>query len=607
VKQVNFKKIRLQNFLSVGNKPIEIDFKRGLNIITGANLDKEDSRNGVGKSTIISSLSFVLFGNPLKELKKDQIVNYVNKKKCEVSVWFDIIENNIKHEYFLQRGIAPTMILLEKDGVDITESSIPKTTIKIEQLLSSSFEVFVNSVFMTIDNTIPFMAQTKVNKRKFIEGILRLGIFSEMLLLARQDFNDTKKELDIESTKYNEIEKSYKTYLEHQKNAEKIKLDRINILNQRSENNKKEIDELIPKLKEIEKTSIKENENNIKLLKKRETKCRADIRENIQNIATNTERIKNHKEQIEELLQIEKEDKCLLCLRPFETKGDYSPINKKIKSIEKKIITIEAKNIELQEGLNDLESVQDKCLKIIDKIQKQIQIINNNINQNENIKSRIEQLKKWNKQIVIDIKELNSEKDNFNDSITESENRLKALNEILINLQAKLAALDVIKFIVSEEGVKSYIVKKILKILNGKLNSYLKLMEANCTCLFNEYFEEIITNEIGQECSYHNFSSGERKRIDLAMLFTFMDIRRLQGDVFINISFYDEILDTSIDDKGINCFIDILQKRIEKYNECVYIISHKDTAVKKATGEVIYLEKKNGFTYKTEYQNLLKA
>ena len=149
--------------------------------------------------------------------------------------------------------------------------------------------------------------------------------------------------------------------------------------------------------------------------------------------------------------------------------------------------------------------------------------------------------------------------------------------------------------------------QKILKILNGKLNSYLKLMEANCTCVFNEYFEEVITNDLGQECSYHNFSSGERKRIDLAMLFTFMDIRRLQGDVFVNVSFYDEILDTSIDDKGINCFIDILQKRIEKYNECVYIISHKDTAVKKATGEVIYLEKKNGFTYKTEYQNLLKA
>ena len=56
-------------------------------------------------------------------------------------------------------------------------------------------------------------------------------------------------------------------------------------------------------------------------------------------------------------------------------------------------------------------------------------------------------------------------------------------------------------------------------------------MDANCICVFNEYFEEQIIDEKGKICSYFNFSGAERKNIDLACLFAFMDIRRLQGDV----------------------------------------------------------------------------
>ena len=49
MKYVNFNSIKITNFLSVGTTPVSIDFKYGLNIITGVNKDKEDRRNGVGK------------------------------------------------------------------------------------------------------------------------------------------------------------------------------------------------------------------------------------------------------------------------------------------------------------------------------------------------------------------------------------------------------------------------------------------------------------------------------------------------------------------------------------------------------------------------------
>jgi len=80
-----------------------------------------------------------------------------------------------------------------------------------------------------------------------------------------------------------------------------------------------------------------------------------------------------------------------------------------------------------------------------------------------------------------------------------------------------------------------------------------------------------------------------------------MDIRRLQGDTSFNFSLYDELLDSSLDEKGIELVLDILQERIEKYSECIFVISHRKESTKFATGEIIMLEKYNGVTRRVEF------
>jgi DNA repair exonuclease SbcCD ATPase subunit len=79
-KIVNFNKLTVENFLSIGNKPVEVNFRSGIHVITGANRDQSDRRNGIGKSTILDSLSFVLFGSTLRELKKEFVINNITKK-----------------------------------------------------------------------------------------------------------------------------------------------------------------------------------------------------------------------------------------------------------------------------------------------------------------------------------------------------------------------------------------------------------------------------------------------------------------------------------------------------------------------------------------------
>ena len=181
MKYVNFNSIKITNFLSVGTTPVSIDFKYGLNIITGVNKDKEDRRNGVGKSTIADAIHFAIFGETIRELSKEFIVNSINKKNTCVELQFSINENNTVRHYKIVRKLKPTKCYLLVDDKDITESTIPNTNKRIKGLLNSSPEVFQNCVIMSLNTTLPFMAQKKVEKRKFIEGILNLEIISEMI------------------------------------------------------------------------------------------------------------------------------------------------------------------------------------------------------------------------------------------------------------------------------------------------------------------------------------------------------------------------------------------------------------------------------------------
>ena len=215
--------------------------------------------------------------------------------------------------------------------------------------------------------------------------------------------------------------------------------------------------------------------------------------------------------------------------------------------------------------------------------------------------TQIDQLQSWLDELEGDIDSVTSKTTTLDDTINETSDRVNEYKEKVLKLRDELAKLDVIKYIVSEEGVKSYIVSKLLNILNGRMAHYLKLLDANSVCIFNEYFEEEILNEKNKTCSYFNFSGAERKAIDLACLFTFSDLRRMQGEVQYNISIYDELFDSSFDDKGIELVADIIQQRVDELDECVLLISHRKETIKNISGDVIYLEKQDGITRRKEY------
>lgn len=598
MKQVIFKDIEIKNFLSAGEDPIKVAFKRGFHVITGLNKDKEDRRNGVGKSTIADAINFAIFGSTLRELKKELIQNNLTNETCSIKLSFSVSTPQGKNNYIVHRTLSPTKCYIYKNDEDITRDSIGNTNDYIKELINCTEDVFQNTVIMTLNNTIPFMAKKKVEKRKFIEGIFNLGVFSEMISNLRSDYNETKKEFDIDSTIFQETDNSLKKYKEQHTSILQERKDKLTRYKQREENNKRDILDIRSKLNAVSNDLISKNNLFIQTLEKKlpELSQKRDaLLKKITIIDLQNEQWQNSINRIGT-----DGDQCPVCLHIINN-DDRNHIEEEKKNIKTNIDNNIILKEKVNEGINKVNEGIKKINSTIHELNEKNKVVTQQINDQLLLKEKVKQLIEWQGQLKIDIKELKSTDTGLDKVIEEYNEKLNKIKLTLNVTKKKINMLDVVKYVVSEEGVKSYIVKKMLTLFNSRLAHYLKKMDSNCVCIFNEYFEEQIINEKGKICSYFNFSGAERKNIDLACLFAFMDIRRLQGDVTYNFSMYDELFDSSLDERGVELVINILKERVDQYNESVMVISHRKESVKAAQGDVIYLEKINGITRRVNY------
>ena len=601
MKRVNFKKITIQNFLSVGEEPVTVEFKKGLHVITGLNRDKPDRRNAIGKSTIADSVYFAIFGETLREIKKDLIPNNITSGRTHVELEFEVITTSESNNYTVVRTLSPTKTLIFENGIDKTRDSIANTTKYICDVLSASPAIFKNCVIMTVNNAIPFMAKNKTEKRKFIEDIFGLEVFSDMISLLRSEYNEIKRNHDTHQTAVTEIDRTYNSYLLQRDNTLQKRREKKQLYLQRKENNINEKNELLTLIESIQSDDVKSLEADINSYEKGVEKCDQKITEITADIAVGKQQINSLKETYSKIGT--DQEKCPVCLREIKDHDANYIIQEK--NTLKVNIEKEAENI--KQKLTHLEDINKKKTTIKQRINE----FHNKVNQSKlneqnkyNKLEKVAQLEKWITDLEEDLRAVENEKTDFDTFIEETKCRLETVTTDTEALRLRMSELDIVKYIVSEEGVKSYIVNKLLELLNSRLLHYLQKLDSNSICIFNEYFEEEILNEKNKVCSYFNFSGAERKTIDLACLFTFSDLRRMQGGVQYNITMYDELFDSSFDEKGIELITNILRERVDELHECSVVISHRKESIKAVTGDVIYLEKENGITRRLQYKEI---
>jgi DNA repair exonuclease SbcCD ATPase subunit len=599
VKKITFQRVTIQNFLSIGEEPVVINFDEGLHLLTGRNIDKPDRANAVGKSAAIESVYFAIFGATLREIKKDLISNNITGGKTHVELDFALNTNNATTQYKIIRTLNPNKMYVYENEIDKTRDSIANTTKYVCDILCASPAVFQNCVIMSVNNAIPFMAKNKIEKRKFIEDIFGLEVFSEMVSQTRQQYNEIKRAQDIEIAGLQEIDKNLSNCQSQKAKILEERENKRKLYTERRASNRKELQRLEKKLKSATPVDTIAIEEQIVSFQKALEECDEKITAVQDDSSVKRTTILHKKETYKKIGT--KDETCPVCLRHIDEH------NLKHIDHEKTILKSELESLVKEVELLSERTKKLKGLK--DKIKTNIQSKNQSLSDarllNQELSStqeRIDQLKAWQEELEDDISTVTNTTTEFDGVIADMVRRKKEKEREITQINKQLTQLDIVKFIISEEGVKSYIVNKLLDLLNSRMAYYLKKLDANFSCSFNEYFEEEIANDKNKICSYFNFSGAERKTIDLACLFAFSDMRRLQGGVSYNIAIYDELFDSSFDERGIEIVTEILRERVTSLNECSIIVSHRKESLRNIDGDVIFLEKRDGITRRVSLQ-----
>jgi DNA repair exonuclease SbcCD ATPase subunit len=585
--RIDINKIKAKNFFSIGNDGIEFDYRSGLYRVTGDNKDSS-GRNGAGKSVVLcETLAFALYGRPIRKINKEEMLNSTNHKQCEVEMEF----TKDGDSYVIKRGIKPNYVIVEKNGEELGENANMKSTQKeIERIVGSDFQTFTHLLVMSNSYSTPFMDLDSNKKRGIIEDVLGIGVLGKMSELIKKDFVDlrnglTLKEKDCQHllSTYNDIKEQNEKLKKTSEEFEKDKQDKLDLLSEKREGVITKCDKLVEDIidssnlkdgveklrgKESDyKEEVSSNKLSIKFAKKEITKVTASLKELEDNPTcpicktdTNSEHVMTHIEEMKETIR-DHEETIQNCEKIIKTK------NKKLQLVYDKIDEVTDKITNNDEYIEKKKELDGKLTQIDGKVE----VIENQVNTAS--------------ELIDEEKEL----DKFNE--------YAQVSESLVDMNKKYNDLSFMRKILSDDGIKNYIIKKVIKFWNMKVNTYLSDMNVNFGIYFDENLDSTLKSRNRDMFSYHNFSGGERSRIDVAILLAMLDLSRLQNNIDLNLMVIDELFDSAIDSAGREEILNLFKTKSIEENKSIYVISHSADLPIDLFDKEVTIYKKNGFTY----------
>jgi DNA repair exonuclease SbcCD ATPase subunit len=415
-----------------------------------------------------------------------------------------------------------------------------------------SYKSFCQVVILGSTNYVPFMRLTAAERRSVVENLLDIDVFSNMNILLKGKLSmlkDQQKNADnkiillreraegqkklvktLESSNKEQIEKSQSSLEEYRKEIEVLTNENEELLGQVDELEKK----LIPtdmSIQDIELSKIETEESKlekeISFYDKNSscTRCKQELCE-------------DHKQSITKVL-----------------KEDLSNLGAKKTTVLGRIKVIK----------DHMES-NSKTNKAITDLNKQIQLNNAKITSTKGIINKTtEQINKAAK----DTKNVDDEKEKFNLIVQEGIDAAENRKSIVEDVHYHSIAASLLK----DSGIKGKIIKHYLPIMNRVINKYLAQMDFFVQFELSESFEETIKSRHRDIFTYDSFSEGEKRKIDLALLFAWRKIAAIKNSLSCNLLIFDEVLDGSLDDYATESFLNILKSFGSSTN--VFVISHK--------------------------------
>ena len=560
-----FKTVRYKNFLSTGNIFTEIKLNDNtMTLIVG--------ENGAGKSSFLDAITFGLFGKPFRNINKPQLINSINGKDCLVELEFAIASKNYK----VIRGIKPNLFEIWCDGEMLNQDARSKDyQDQLEKtILRMSYKSFTQIVILGSTNFTPFMQLSAGDRRAVIEDLLDIQIFSSMNMIVKSKLSNAKEQAALLKVQIDNVKEKIELHKKHLDELKKNSKELVDAKKTEAEENKLTLESLVEEaitkqtqIDDLESKIIDEDANTKKFTKLNQLE--AKIEGNIQKLE-------------KDIAFYSENSNCPTCDQTINNKDEkVHSCTFKISELNGGLQKLKEESNAVLKRINDIRATH-KELKTLD--QELVRIVTNR----KQVKSYITKLEAE----VEDLERKPAMSDNFKAQSKELLNSLQSFNE-----ERKIAVTEVQHYEIAQQllkdgGIKTKIIKQYIPVINKLVNKYLAAMDFFVNFNINEEFKETIKSRHRDDFSYENFSEGEKKRIDLALLFTWRAVAKLKNSANTNLLIFDEVFDGSLDNNGTEEFLKLINMLNDNTN--IFVISHKgDVLVDKFNNTIKFAKVKN--------------
>ena len=572
--KINFQTIKFKNVLSYGNKLVQYDFMLGIDLVMG--------NNGKGKSTMQEALTYCLYGRPFRKIKLGNLINNKNNKNLYTEVEFVIGEKRFK----VIRGMKPDRFeIYSKDNNNNVEWELipkPSTNREYQHFLEDNILMFNENVFRqlivlgaNLSSSKSFMDLNSKEKEEVLQVITDTAIFNKIKETLREKRNTYRTK---------ETEYKYKVdVINSNLTSARINISAMERQNEEFNTNKTRIiqkakDDLVIKQEKLGQYDVayvaiekKEQEHtlNAPLLLKHKATLESIVEDEIQLKNDYRAFTANEKNKVT-CPKCEYEIKDALPFTAEDLKESLTQVLKSKNSAEEKYNKIFASQSVLMETVKSLPRLKTNERTLLEQINE--------------IQENIKETKKW-KEVFIDYTELKKLEKEHEESKKE-----------LIAIKSKLSDINELEEMISDKNLKGIILNQQLPFLNKYINEFLELFDSKFNFVIdNEFNENIISRSADNE--FNSLSNGQKQRISLSILFSFLKLIEEKNGVSTNLLILDEYLDSSLDIEGINEVMSILDEVFSSRKNIILISHNPDIKNRiELLNRIVKIDMEDGFS-----------
>ena len=533
--------------------------------------------NGKGKSTILSSLVWAIYGKNLKgvsEVNTWKQVRPKDYKGTRVQVYFQKDSHTYKiircqkYEGVLDDGAkGKDRLIFIKDGDVIDIKGKGKIQDAINREIGLSYTLFMNSI-MFGQGIRRLIQESNSDKKKIFEEVFDLEFLNLAKGIALQDKNNLISQI-------NEVEhesQMLKKELEANKEAYFDMRDREKSFKQ--------------KIREERKELKQDREKLTKLLIEKQKQIKDEVNASLQ-------------------IKIKKQNKLILDLRG-KIKDAKSLSNVPLKTVIKELV-IQLEAGHYKRALRDAKSIY-KAFSDLDKYDKEYQEALERLEELSSVNDRYKKLKSDCDDIASDIASIDEDlaklkqeklkvmSPKYKQKLKEIRKNLRKVDEDFHNKELELENYNwLINDPLGNNGIKAYLFDSSLEFLNKCLDKYSEVLgfriEFNIDLgTARKEFVTLIERD-GVIIDYDELSGGEKTLCNFSMALAMHEA--LTASKGVNIILFDEVFESLSSDN-----VELVTSLIRKYSEgkTVFVITHLEGVVF-SHSKILQVTKEKGLSY----------